>query len=255
MSDNLIAKSPVSMRAVDLSELRSTLLGYCLTLTGSKWAAEDLVQDICLKALPVIQGVKPHENTKAYLFRAAKNQWIDQVRRHKVLDRKIAELQLELMLESSAQIDKDEVSTAVRLTIELLSPVQRCVFLLRDVLSYTSREVADKLNMTEGAVKSALYRARTALVSVELTQEELTRLDTFFSESEQAAAKLQLYLLAIRHEDAGLIVQMLNNDLAEADILINKLRSDSVQQQAPQKQAWATGRPSTGQNQIWSLSA
>ncbi|MNW00152.1 hypothetical protein D3C71_1956050 [compost metagenome] len=104
-------------------------------------------------------------------------------------------------------------------------------------------------------MKSALYRARTALVSVELTQKELTRLDTFFSESEQAAAKLQLYLLAIRHEDAGLIVQMLNNDLAEADILINKLRSDSVQQQAPQKKAWATGRRLNGQNQIWSLSA
>ncbi|RUT29912.1 RNA polymerase sigma factor [Paenibacillus zeisoli] len=229
MSINLSVELPAPVPAADLSELRSSLLGYCLTLTGSKWEAEDLVQDICLKALPVIQGVKYHENARAYLFRAARNQWIDQMRRRKVLERKVADLEYQLQLESHAEIDRDDVSYAIRLVLKQLSPLQRCVFLLRDVLSYSSREVADKLNMTEGAVKSALYRARTALVSVNLTKEGQSSFDSSFSDFQQSQAKLHLYLLAIRHEDADLLIQMLNNDLAEPDILINKLQSDLIQ--------------------------
>ncbi|MNK49167.1 ECF RNA polymerase sigma factor SigG [compost metagenome] len=255
MSVNVSVELPAPIPAADLSELRSTLLGYCLTLTGSKWEAEDLVQDICLKALPVIQGVKYHENTKAYLFRAARNQWIDQMRRQKVFDRKIADLQYELNLECLADVDRDDVSFVMRLVLKHLSPLQRCVFLLRDVLSYTSREVADKLNMTEGAVKSALYRARTALVSVNLTQESLPELEYLGSDTELSKAELQQYLLAIRHEDADLLVQMLNNDPAEPHLIINMFRSGLVGHAPAKKQSHSGGRPSMQVDHVLSLSA
>ncbi|WP_433943122.1 RNA polymerase sigma factor [Paenibacillus sp. SN-8-1] len=228
MSVNVSIELPAPVPAVELSELRSTLLGYCLTLTGSKWEAEDLVQDICLKALPVIQGIKYHENTKAYLFRAARNQWIDHLRRQKVLDRKLADLQYEFNLEDHADVDTEDVTSVMRHVLKHLSPLQQCIFLLRDVLSYTSREVADKLNMTEGAVKSALYRARVALASVNMTRESLVELEALAGVTEHSKAELHQYLLAIRHEDADLLVQMLNNDLAEPHLVINMFRSGLV---------------------------
>lgn len=68
-----------------------------------------------------------------------------------------------------------ELELAFAAIVKHLTPLQRAVFLLRDVLDFSSTETAERLRMTEGAVKASLRRARQALdrARPDLLKEEL----------------------------------------------------------------------------------
>lgn len=54
---------------------------YCLSLTGSVWEAEDLVQTTLMHMLQSGKDLLEVENEEAYLIRSARNRWIDHIRR------------------------------------------------------------------------------------------------------------------------------------------------------------------------------
>jgi len=59
---------------------------YCLFLTRSKWDGEDLLQDTLLKSLAFFLHTEPYLDIKPFLFRVAKNLWIDACRKKKEED-------------------------------------------------------------------------------------------------------------------------------------------------------------------------
>jgi len=76
----------------------------------------------------------------------------------------------------------ESVSFAFLLALEALTPSQRAVLLLRDVLDYSTNETAEALGSSESAVKVTLLRARRAMQNYDKTrtlpspaQSELTR--------------------------------------------------------------------------------
>ncbi|NGM84594.1 RNA polymerase sigma factor [Paenibacillus sp. 7124] len=140
-------------------QLQAALKRYCLSLTRSSWDAEDLVQDTWVKALdPLRSG---HGNPEAFLLRIAKNTWLDAARRKTALSQKLP------LLLGPAAVTQGSGDFAAEMALQAmmkhLSPLQRTVFLLRDVLEYSAAEAAALLGTTEGAVKAALHRARRAL--------------------------------------------------------------------------------------------
>src|SRR5262249_46571370 len=58
---------------------------------------------------------------------------------------------------------RESASFAFLLALEVLTPSQRAVLLLREVLDCSVRETANLLDLSEGAVKVAHHRARAAL--------------------------------------------------------------------------------------------
>ncbi|OKP96970.1 RNA polymerase sigma factor [Paenibacillus sp. P46E] len=163
----------------EMLPLRDALFRYCLSLTRSSLEAEDLAQDTWTKSLAYAKFAD-NTNPEALLLRIAKNTWIDAIRRKASMGRALERTQA-LISSSLVQIT-DQAPGEARARIELafqvlirhLSPLQRTVFVMRDVLGYSANETAEMLETTGGAVKAALHRARQALGAVrkELAEHE-----------------------------------------------------------------------------------
>lgn len=165
-------KNSEGQRVLEWASLHASLYRYCLVLTGSEWDAADLSQTTWSKAIQRLQ-IKGHENPEAFLFRTAKNSWIDDCRRKasykELLDGIIRSCQ------QGAQMKRmHDAEQAMQAIFRHLSPIQRTVFVLREALGYSIAETAGWLSTTEGAVKAALYRARQSLGAVrdEIASEE-----------------------------------------------------------------------------------
>lgn len=129
---------------------RPALWRYCRHLTGSAWDAEDLVQDVLLRAFARLANLwQPIANPRAWLFRIASNTWIDGLRRGSVpVD----------PLESAADVPATpssgiEVADALAHLVVMLPPRQRVVVLLVDIFDFTGPEAAAMLGTTEGAIQ------------------------------------------------------------------------------------------------------
>lgn len=148
-----------------IERLQASLRRYCLSLTESHWDAEDLAQDTWVKAMGTFKSLG-HTNPEAFLLRIAKNTWIDQARRQSVWTHIVKSEQSKLSLDQQVSDCTFELEAAFQSLIKYLSPLQRAVFLLRDVLGYSNLEAASMLKTSEGAVKAALHRARQSLSHV-----------------------------------------------------------------------------------------
>jgi RNA polymerase sigma factor (sigma-70 family) len=140
---------------------RRVLEGYCRSITGSPWEADDLLQETSLKAYSMFKrNPFQQELPKAYLFRIASNAWIDRCRR----SRSTSDIhEAGHGLAADAPVDFFEIKDAVERLVSLLPERQRVLVMLVDVFQFTVSETAVLLGTTEGAVKAGLHRARTKL--------------------------------------------------------------------------------------------
>lgn len=161
-----IETATIQADGIPIEQLHATVRRYCLSITRSGHDAEDLAQDTWLKALPVLWS-KGHQNPEALLLRIAKTTWIDQSRRKdvtlKLLQNRIINVDGQIGDSSHTVFELEQLFHAL---VKHLPPLQRTVFLLRDVLYYSTTEAAQFLRTTEGAVKAALHRARQSLTFV-----------------------------------------------------------------------------------------
>lgn len=193
-----------------LETLQAVLNRYCLSLTKSNWEAQDLAQDTWVKAISQLKDTG-HSNPEALLLRIAKNTWIDLTRRKAVLSQILKREQQKVTV--LTEHDPFKVETAFQALIKHLSPLQRTVFLLRDVFGYSVAEVTEMLETTEGAVKAALHRARQGLHAV---KEDLET--GVFTARQEKGSKVFLRVLASSYErgDISRVVELVQLDEADA---------------------------------------
>jgi RNA polymerase sigma-70 factor (ECF subfamily) len=141
--------------------IRPALHAYCRRLTGDLWDAEDLVQDTLLRTFATLGSVHHAvRNPRAYLFRAATNLWIDDLRRRE--RERIADV--EARTDGAEQRGpRGETRDAGRHLLQRLAPRERAAVLLKDVFELDLEEAAEVLETTVGAVKAALHRGRERL--------------------------------------------------------------------------------------------
>ncbi len=168
MSDSIDAQFSANVRKArrefleTILPFRRDLHAYCRALTGDVWDAEDLVQDVLMKAFAKLADVHwDVTNPRAYVFRMASNLWIDRTR-------KKSESPTDDLPESEAPAaNDDETRAALRELAVNLPPRERAVILLKDVFDFSLADTATFLTSTVAAVKSALHRARTKLASAQ----------------------------------------------------------------------------------------
>jgi RNA polymerase sigma-70 factor (ECF subfamily) len=179
MTDAAATRAPADLARV-FHEHRRFLFGLCYRMTGSAADADDLVQETFARAL-ANPPARTHEPWRPWLVRVAMNLARDELRRRKrraykgpwlpepVDDAQLFEHGHEPTHEPASTAGRYElvesVSFAFLLALEALTPVQRAVLLLRDVLEYSGAETAEALDLSEANVRVVHHRARAAMAA------------------------------------------------------------------------------------------
>ena len=169
---------------------RRELLVHCYRMLGSLHDAEDLVQETLLRAWEKRATLTSPGSYRAWLYRIATNLCLDRLRSaprrslppetHPVSDpssslpeRAREPIWLEpfpddLLADQHSNpedraLSREWITLAFLVALQHLTPMQRAVLLLREVLEWPAVEVAEWLNLSVPAVNSALQRARRTL--------------------------------------------------------------------------------------------
>ena len=152
------------------------LFRVAMGLTRNREAAEDLVQETLVKALPKLRGFEGRAKISTYLFRALTNLWKNRLR-SKSRSPLIAWIRgkseedddgMELDppdLEPlpSQRMESDERATEVRAAVDRLEPTRKLTLLLREVEEMSYEQIASTTGVPVGTVRSRLARAREDL--------------------------------------------------------------------------------------------
>jgi len=129
---------------------------YLLRMLGSRESAEELTQDVFVRAIK--SGSVPDEpvGERAWLFRVARNLRIDHSRRQ----RRAPLVSIDAEVAAPA-------SQALRVSLlqglAMLPDEEREAFVLAEVAGLSYAEIADACSVTPAAVRSRIYRARMQL--------------------------------------------------------------------------------------------
>ena len=159
---------------------RRELHVHCYRMLGSFDEAEDLVQETLLRAWRRRDSLESGERFRAWLYKIATNACLDAIKRsgrrvpslgsfrdipwlQPYPDRLLAELDPIAKEPDETVVGRETIELTFLAVIQLLSPRQRAVLILRDVLDWPANEVANFLEIGVAAVNSALQRARATL--------------------------------------------------------------------------------------------
>jgi RNA polymerase sigma-70 factor (ECF subfamily) len=154
--------------AAHAERYRHELRVHCYRMLGSYDEAEDLVQETYLKAWRRRDSYAGRSSFRAWLYRIATNACLDALdKRPAVPVDAPAQLQPypDRLLPpedgpDAVAVSRETVGLAFLVAIQHLTPQQRAVLILRDVLGWPARETAELLDTSVAAVNSTLQRAR-----------------------------------------------------------------------------------------------
>ncbi|MCP9967800.1 sigma-70 family RNA polymerase sigma factor [Actinomadura madurae] len=214
---------------------RRELLAYCYRFLGSIDEAEDVVQEIYLRAWRSYATFEHRSSVRTWLYRIATNACLTAFAQN-------ARRPLPSgMAGSSSDINvpgipdgtdigwlqpfptastrpgpsdpawviesRGSLRLAFIAALQLLPPRQRAVLILRDVLAWRAAEVADLLGISPVAVKSILQRARAQLARTAPDEAEITE-----PAEPRLRRLLEAYVSALENADITTLVQLLRAD-------------------------------------------
>ena len=211
---------------------------HCYRMLGSLQDAEDAFQETMVSAWQSLGGFEQRASLRTWLYRIATSRCLDARRRERRRPAKAWDVPgvpfleptgtdavtwleplpdarmpdgHELPVGPEGRYDQIEsVSLAFVTALQLLPPRQLAVLLLRDVLGFPAREVADMLDTTVESVTSALKRARAGVGRATVADEHRTP-----PPAPRSAAEEQLvrrFVRAWEAADAEAVVALLTDD-------------------------------------------
>ncbi len=225
---------------------RRQLPVHCYRMLGSVDEAEDLVQETLLRAWRGRSTFEGRSLLRTWLYRIATNTCLNALERapKRVMPQDVVRpvtastdtsearadpgftpdipwLQPypDTLLEPSASSDDEpETRALARETIELvflaalqhLPPRQRAILILRDVLDWSAREVAEYLEMSLASVNSAHQRARATMRAVQPSRPMDIPSPATPTDDEREA--LQIFMDAWEASDADRLTALLRED-------------------------------------------
>jgi RNA polymerase sigma-70 factor, ECF subfamily len=211
---------------VEFEPYRGELVAYCYRMLGSFHEAEDLVQETMLRAWKARGRYDPtRASVRTWLYRIATNACLSALdgRARRPLPSGLGAPSEDpraplapasdvpwLQPFPDARFDpgmRTEMRLALVAAMQILTPRQRAVLLLRDVLEFSAAEVATQLGTTVTAANSTLQRARAALADVG-DMGEVTEPD-----DPRVRAVIRQYMRAFEAADVPALVRLLTDEV------------------------------------------
>jgi RNA polymerase sigma-70 factor (TIGR02957 family) len=258
---------PGSADETSAARYRPLLFSIAYGMTGSVGDAEDIVQDAFLGLTRARQAGTTITDPKAYLTTAVTRRGINHLRSARVR----RETYVGDWLPEPVVVPADEpgpaehaeladsLSMAFLVLLEALTPVERAVFMLREVFGYGYPDVATAIGKTEVNCRQIFARARHRIATgapehdntpppaLRAQGEELAR--RFFEAAAGGDMDALLGMLApdvVLHGDGGGKAQVLGKPLAGRQrvmrLLVGLLRRGRALG-ASLRPAWVNGRP------------
>ena len=164
---DVIVELPAASNAADVAiDELEMIYAFIYARVGNRADAEDLTQQVALKAIPRLRQGAPASAIRGYLFATARSVlggfW--SVR----LGLSESELHEDLAMVTPQGTHSEESVERVRLILDSLSDNYRRVLELRFLHGYSLKEVAAEMRSTVGAVKVMQLRALRAAAKVRL---------------------------------------------------------------------------------------
>ena len=233
-----------------LEPYRAPLRLHCYRMLGSSHDSDDMVQETFARALRARDTLADPAAARAWLYRIATNACLDELDRRPRRERGIglgppqdpdeplaAPRGDDEWLEPAPSAwmsavepgpdarytQLESVALAFVAALHVLTPPQRAVLLLRDVVGLSAAETAATLDCSVSSANSTLHRARVAL-----EQRVGPRGNGSPAASDVDRALLERYLRAWQHGDLDAIIALLHDDVALS---------------MPPRPCWVAGRP------------
>jgi len=207
-----------------LSPYRHELQVHCYRMLGSMQDAEDVLQEVLLAAWQDLPRFEQRSSLRTWLYQIATHRCLNALRsarRRPQADwpppgltppepSRLGEVLwlepypdafLEGLPDSTRSPEaryeaREAMSLAFVTAVQLLPPRQRAALILRDVLGFPARDVAQMLETTEESVTSALKRARATMQQDRSARQELAPLAGSAAEAELVAQLTRAYEMA-----------------------------------------------------------
>jgi RNA polymerase sigma-70 factor (ECF subfamily) len=139
------------------------LLGFIRRRVGTADLAEDILQDVFVKAHSRLDTLADSGRVQGWLYRIARNTIIDYHRTHKSAEPLPEEV---AHLPEHNDEEWQELGKCVLPMIELLPHIYRDALVLSEIDGLPLKEVAERLNLSLPGAKSRVQRGRERLKSI-----------------------------------------------------------------------------------------
>jgi RNA polymerase sigma-70 factor (TIGR02957 family) len=188
---------------------RSLLFTVAYEMLGSAADAEDVVQETWLRWAGLGTGQQDVRDPRAYLVRIVTRQALNRLRTQARRREEYVGPWLPEPLVTSPDVAEDvelaeSVSIAMLTVLETLGPIERAVFVLREVFDTPYEEIAAAVGKTPATVRQIAHRAREHVAA--------RRPRVQVSVSEQTAV-VERFLSAVRSGDLNGLMEVLAPDV------------------------------------------
>jgi len=161
-----------AFEGVLLGQLDSLFAFANRLVRGRRQEAEELVQEVCVRAFRKYDTLRAPEKFKAWLFQILVNTYINETHRHSreppTVDVELSEVLLTASGKQTVETPEEQLfakvlDSEVQQALDALPVEFRTVVWLSDVEEMSYREICEIMNCPSGTVASRIYRAHSML--------------------------------------------------------------------------------------------
>ena len=153
-----------------VQQYRRKIFNVAYKFVGRHEEAEDLTQEIFLKVFKSLATFDRRANFQTWLISVSRNLCIDHYRsvrkERETINRDIDPADVTPISADTAadkKLEQRDRVALLRIALDKLAPTLRTAVMLRDIQELTYQEIADRLSLPEGTVKSRINRGRIEL--------------------------------------------------------------------------------------------